>query len=75
MVYGLFNVLVGKNMKWIVRGLWAIILGTAFLGGCSAINKKLQIPNNHFLEELAEDFVEGKIGISVDFTPDTPEDD
>jgi ABC-type glycerol-3-phosphate transport system substrate-binding protein len=59
--------------KIIMRMIVAMIVFGSVIGGCSQINKKFGVRDNHFLEELAEDFFEKETGIEVDLTPDSPE--
>lgn len=42
------------------------------VGGCSAINQKLGLPQDHIVEELSERAIEEYLGLpedSIDFTP------
>ena len=45
------------------------------LSGCSAINKKLNVQNDNFLEEFAEGAVEKYFNLPPGFLDFTPEED
>lgn len=43
------------------------------LFSCSAINKKLGLPDDHPLEEWTEEQINIQFGIDIDLTPSSPE--
>ena len=50
----------------------AICVGAiaCLLGGCSYLNQKLGLPDDHPIEEMFDDFVEDQTGIDWDSTPE-----
>lgn len=60
-------------LKWIMRIAFALILGTAILNGCSYLNQKAGVKDDHVLEEIIEAQIEKELGIDIDLTPSTPE--
>jgi len=59
--------------RWVVRGLISIVLCASLLGGCSYLNRKLGVKDDHFVEEMAERFIESETGLDIDLTPESPE--
>jgi len=45
----------------------------AFVGGCSALNNKLGLDDDHPLEEFLEEQIGDRTGLDVDLTPETEE--
>jgi len=43
------------------------------LSGCHYINEKAGLPDDNPIEEAAEAIVNDRIGLDLDFTPNTPE--
>lgn len=44
-----------------------------FLCGCHYMNEKAGLPDDNPVEEAAEAIVNDRIGLDLDFTPNTPE--
>jgi len=60
-------------VKWVMRGLICLIICAGILGGCSYINRKLGVKDDHILEEMAERFIESETGLDIDLSHETPE--
>lgn len=43
------------------------------LSSCSYINQKLGLEDDHFIEESGEAVLKDRVGLDLDFTPDSPE--
>lgn len=43
------------------------------LSGCHYINEKVGLPDDNPIEEAGEDIINDRIGLDLDFTPNTPE--
>lgn len=43
--------------------------------GCSAINEYLGLKNDNVIESNCEDLIESYTGLSIDLTPEDPDDD
>lgn len=56
-----------------MRGIILLFITTSILGGCSYFNEKLGFDDDHFLEELTEDYIQKQIDMDIDLTPFTPE--
>ena len=50
-----------------------LALCSVFVGGCSYINSKLGVSDDHPVEELFEQHIEEHTGLDLDITPDSPE--
>lgn len=50
----------------------SFFLGLLF-SGCSYVNEKVGLPDDNPIEESAEAIVNDRIGLDLDFTPNTPE--
>ena len=50
-----------------------ILICLSCVGGCSYLNQKAGLSDNHFLEELLEEKIEEELGLDIDLS-DTPED-
>ena len=62
------------NLKeWLMRVTLVIGFCLLLCGGCSYIKKKMNMSDDWWGEELLEDVIENKTGISADLTPSTPE--
>ena len=59
--------------KIVMRVIIALIMAGALVGGCSMVNRKLNLPDDHWVEELAEDHIEAQIGIDIDLSHESPE--
>ena len=59
--------------KWVMRIAIAMLVAGSLVGGCSYINKKLGLEDDHFLEELVEDKIEIETGLRIDLSPDSME--
>lgn len=40
---------------------------------CSAVNKKVGLPDDNIIEEAAEILIDAETGLKLDLTPSTPE--
>lgn len=49
------------------------ILSLFMFCGCHYINEKVGLPDDNPIEESAEAIVNDRIGLDLDFTPNTPE--
>ena len=61
-----------KFMKWI--SLCLIVLALSF-GGCQYFNRMLGLKNDNVIESNIEDMIESELGISIDLTPEDPDND
>ena len=62
--------------RWIMRLAIAVLVIGCTVGGCSSINKKFGLEDDHFIEDYVESMIESHIGLpsgSLDLTPDSPE--
>ena len=57
------------NNKTIVNTFLLILC----LSGCSYINEKLNLKDDHFIEEALEEKIEDETGFDFDLTPRSPE--
>lgn len=57
--------------------MYGLILFGVFglLLGCSYLNERLHLEDDHFLEESAEALVEEHLGLDIDLSPESPEED
>ena len=49
-----------------------ILIACAF-GACTSLNKYIGLPDDHPLEEIAEQQIKNETGYDVDLTPESPE--
>jgi len=54
-------------MKYMILGSATLMI---VLGACQAANKYLGLPNDHLLEEKAEELIEEYTGYEIDLTPE-----
>ena len=59
--------------RWAMRLVIACIVIGSTVGGCSYINKKMGLEDDHFLEELAEHHIEKETGLDIDLSHESPE--
>ena len=59
--------------RWIVRAALIFICVGCLVGGCNSINRKLGLDDDHFVEEMAERFIESETGLDIDLTPESSE--
>ena len=52
--------------------IYILVMGS-LIGGCSYLNQKVGLPDDNFLEELAEDHIEMETGLRIDLTPESKE--
>jgi len=57
----------------IMKAILGIILAASLIGGCTMINKKLNVKDDWIGEEIVEGVIKEKLNIDVDLTPETPE--
>lgn len=50
-----------------------LLSASLIISGCSSINKKLGIEDDNIIEESAEEVLKKNTGLSLDFTPGSPE--
>lgn len=62
-----------KLGKIIMRIALALVFVSAFIGGCSYMNNKLGLEDDHMLEEAVEHQIKENTGIDVDLSPESPE--
>lgn len=63
-----------KWMKWIMKLIIVLLISMGFVGGCSHVNKRFGLKDDHALEELIEARLREEFGIHIDLTPHTLED-
>lgn len=51
----------------------ALLVIMAVVGGCSVVNRKLGLQDDHAIEEAVEDHIKDRVGIDVDLTPGSRE--
>ncbi len=62
------------NLKeWLMRVTLVIGLCLLLCGGCSYINKKMNMSDDNIIEESFESIIERQLGLDIDLTPSTPE--
>ena len=44
-------------------------------GGCEYFNKLLGLKDDNLIESVIEDVIESQLGISIDLTPENPDED
>jgi len=49
-----------------------VIVGCT-MGGCSYLNRKVGVGDDHLLEELLEHYIEQQTGLDIDLSHETPE--
>jgi len=63
-----------NNLRDFMRGIIVFCVAVAaVLGGCTAINKRLGLSDDHAVEERLEEHIEDATGIPLDLTPESPE--
>ena len=65
-----------KKYKWgniLMKILIGLILLACTFGACTAINKYIGLPDDHPLEEIAEQQIKNETGFDVDLSPSSPE--
>jgi len=62
-----------KWVKWMIRVVVAMLVGSAFVGGCSQLNKKAGLDDDHIFEEILEHHIEEQTGLDVDLSPSSKE--
>ncbi len=60
-------------MKWIMRIGIALLVACGIVGGCTYINKKIGMKDDHAIEEIIEGFILENTELDIDLTPITPE--
>lgn len=63
-------------MDWkevFMKVIFVFCIGALFFGGCTYVNKKIGMEDDWAGEELLEDEIESRTGISIDLTPATKE--
>jgi len=58
---------------WVIKIGVAIIAVNCLVQSCSLVNKKLGLKDDHFIEEMAEDYLEKETGLDIDFSPNSRE--
>lgn len=51
----------------------ALLMISCTFGACTAINKYIGLPDDHPLEEIAEQQIKNETGYDVDLSPASPE--
>ena len=62
-----------KYKKWAIRVAAVFIALMMVTGGCTMINKILEIDDDNPVEELAEEIIKAQTGIDIDLTPESEE--
>ncbi len=62
-----------NKKKLIMKIILVLIVSVSIIGGCSYVNKKLGLKDDNPIEEAIEEMVENRIGLDIDFTPDSKE--
>ncbi len=66
--------LLSRVKKMTVLSLVGIgVLFILFAGGCSYLNRKAGLQDDHLLEETVEVLIEYKTGVDLDLTPESAE--
>lgn len=63
-------------MNWrkiMTKTLIRLTIIACTLGGCTAINKYIGLPDDNPLEEIAEQLIKNETGLDVDLSPSSPE--
>ena len=61
--------------KFMTRLIMVIVLCVMVFGGCSYFNQKFGLKDDNIIETKIEDMIESQTGISIDLTPNNPDDD
>lgn len=51
----------------------AMLVAGGLVGGCSYINTKLGLEDDHFIEEILEHHIEEQTGLDIDLSHESPE--
>ncbi len=54
--------------------LFLFLAAASYLTSCSSINRLLGLKDDNFAEEATEEVIKAKTGLTIDLTPQTPED-
>lgn len=57
-------------MRWMMRAAVALVLAAVLMGGCNYWNAKLNLDNDHPLEQAAEALIEHHTGLDLDLSPE-----
>ena len=63
-------------MQWkevFMKAIFVLCIVGMFFGGCEYINNKMGMQDDWVGEEILEDEIEARTGISIDLTPSTKE--
>jgi hypothetical protein len=60
-------------MKFLELWYWIVFGSVLLLPGCSLIEKKMGLPEDNLIEEVAEAIVKVETGVDVDLTPGSKE--
>ena len=58
-----------KYVRWFMRGVVLLVVIASLVGGCSYINRKIGIADDHPLEQAIELYIESETGLSLDLSP------
>lgn len=64
---------INQIQRWLVRLAIAVLVIGCTVGGCSYINKKIGLSDDHLLEEILEHHIEKETGLDIDLSHETPE--
>ena len=68
------KVLLSQNAGEIFMKLMiCLALMAGVVGGCSLLNKKIGLADDHVIEELIESHIQENTGLNLDLTPDSEE--
>lgn len=56
-----------------MKAIYAILIGSALVSGCSALNREFGLPDDNPIEETVEAEIESVTGLDIDLTPASPE--
>lgn len=62
------------NREVIMKAVFALLAISLFLGGCTYLNKKMGLEDDHELEEAFENKIKDELGLEIDLSPSSKED-
>jgi len=65
--------MITETKELIMKFAITIVIIGSVVGGCSYINKKFNLKDDHIGEEFLEEIISDKIGLKIDLTPRSAE--
>jgi len=62
-----------KWFRWVMKGVICLVVLSGLIGGCSYINQRIGLKDDHILEEAAENYIRNETGLDIDLSHKTPE--